>query len=219
MASGLIGHVTESLVAAPSRVVRGGVDVFDEIAEVVHDQRVMAARQLALVARAADEYEVVDDDLTDAAPPLDAALVPPQGRERWVQGGADGTPHVGEFLAVELAGLLGSSVTSAKVRIADALNLRHRHPRLWEAVHGHRVEAWQALRVASDCVAADLGLRECLLVDGWLADAVGLLGWVRARRLLQGLIVRADPGLAAHRAGQRRTMRGVWASRITDGQV
>lgn len=208
-----------TLAVGVSREAPGAADVFDEIAGVLHGRRVLAARQLGLVARAADEYEVVDADLFDDSPPLDAALVAGQGRERWVQVGADGTPHVGEFLAVELAGLFGSSVPSAKMRIAEALNLRHRHPRLWEAVHGHHVEAWQALKVVDECVTAGLGLQECLAVDGQFADAVGLLGWGRARRLLKGLIVRADPGLAAHRAEQRRLARGVWASPIIEGQV
>lgn len=196
-------------------------DVFGELAEVVGMERGLSARRLALIARACDEYEVLAGDFFDADAGLDAALVEgPPGRERWVVLGADGTPPVGEFLAQELAGILGCTVQAARSRIVDALNLRHRHPRLWAlVVEDQAVEAWQAIRVATDCVSAGLDLQACLQVDNSLVQSIVLLGWARARRLLRGLIVRADPGLAAHRADQARKSRGVWTSPIIDGQV
>ena len=142
------------------------------------------------------------------------------GGERWIPGGADGTPHVGEFLSLELAGILTCSTHSARIQLSNALNLRHRHPRLWDAVvHDHAIEAWQAITVASDCAAAGLNHAACLTLDHELASAITLLGWNRARRLLKGLISRADPELAAQRAENRRQARGVWTTTIIDGQV
>ncbi len=38
-----------------------------------------------------------------------------EGCERWVSGGADGTPQIGEFIAAEIGGLLGVSSASARV--------------------------------------------------------------------------------------------------------
>ena len=58
--------------------------------------------------------------------------------------GAPGTPRVREFATSELAGLQGISIVSASNLMADALNLRHRHPLLWAAVHAHQVRVWQA---------------------------------------------------------------------------
>lgn len=210
-------------VTHPSRVtaarpgVDGGTfDVFDELVEVTRLRRLAGVRELVLMVRAADEYEVVEADLF-GGDATDAALF---GGERWIPGGADGTPNVGEFLILELAGILGCSLKGASVRLANALNLRHRHPRLWDAVvHDHAVEAWQAVTVASDCAAAGLGHEACLALDEELAGAIGLLGWPRARRLLKGLIARVDPELAAHRAEERRQSRGVWTTSIIDGQV
>ncbi|MFT3875543.1 MAG: DUF222 domain-containing protein [Propioniciclava sp.] len=218
-------------VASGLRLGDRAGDVFDELSETVQLRSVLNARELVLVARACDEYEVTEHDLHDELP-LDAALVhgtpaddrsaPLSGRvlagERWIPGGAEGTPHVGEFLALELAGILRCTVTTAKLKIADALNLRHRHPRLWDAVVlDQRIEAWQAINVVRDTTSAGLSLDACLRVDADLAAAVGMLGWPRARRLLKGLILRADPELAAHKAAEARTRRGVWVDPIMDG--
>lgn len=193
-------------------------DVFDDLALVVARQKSDAARRLALIVQACDEHDVVEDDLRDDDAAPDAALGW-EGAERWVRVGADGTPWVAEFLTVELAGLLGCTVLGARARIAEALNLRHRHPRLWEAVQAVRVEAWQAQQVVTECLRAGLGAQECLQVDDWLVDGIDLLGWPRARRLLKGLIVRVDPVLAAERVAARRQQRGVWVSTIEEGQV
>ncbi|MFT3878020.1 MAG: DUF222 domain-containing protein [Propioniciclava sp.] len=208
-------------------MAEGEQDVFDELVETTRVRSMAASREIALIARACDEYEIIESDLYED-PPLDACLMEAPvrsrgavlGGERWVPGGADGTPHVGEFLALELAGILGCSTGSATAKIADALNLRHRHPLLWDAViHEHRLEAWQAVAVAREASAAGLGLEASLRLDRELASAVGLLGWPRARRLLKGLIVRVDPGLAARRAAEARERRGVWVTLTNRGVV
>ena len=176
----------------PTRAERAGgrarqlcVALFDAAADA-HDAEV---RQVPLVAELVDEYRVLDAE-TPTLP----------GAERLVASGADGTPVVAEFLVVELAALLGTSVPSAGLMIADAVNLRDRHPLLWEAVVRRRVKVWQARRIVRDVASAGLDRAAAAWVDDRLAPCLGRLPWARATRKLAGLIVRADAGLAAERA-------------------
>lgn len=142
-----------------------------------------------------------------------------EGAERWVRGGASGTPLIGEFVAGEVAALVGLSVGSAACRIAQALNLRHRHPRLWNAVLAGRVRVWQACSVAEECSAAGLDVAACGRVDGWCVTALEWQPWPRVRARIGEWIVRADPVAAAARAERAAESRGVEVGRIRDGHV
>lgn len=185
-------------------VVNGTGDVFDALHEN-HRVRVDAeVRELALIAQACDEY-TVDGSRADAA------------AERLIQGGADGTAHVGEFLALELAGLLECTPTAAALRIRETLDLRDRHPELWAYTLAGGVAPWRALKVAARCAAAGLSADAARWVDHQLALALAVLPWSRAVRLLEGLIVTADAALAAERARARREARGVYVGAHADG--
>ncbi|MFP5282315.1 MAG: HNH endonuclease, partial [Actinomycetes bacterium] len=72
----------------------------------------------------------------------------PPGRERGLLLGGAGTPEVAEFAAGELGPLLETTTGSATHLMADALDLRHRLPRLWGRVRAGQVRAWKARRVA-----------------------------------------------------------------------
>ena len=96
-------------------------DVFDALRHN-HQLKIGAEiRELALIAQASDEYRV-NETRADAA------------AEKLIQGGADGTPTIGDFLAMEIAGLLQISPKTAALRISETLNLRDRHPELWAFV-------------------------------------------------------------------------------------
>jgi len=55
------------------------------------------------------------------------------GMERGVSLGGPGTPLVLEFAPAELAARIGKSPYAGRVLVADALDTRHRLPRLWGA--------------------------------------------------------------------------------------
>ncbi len=59
-----------------------------------------------------------------------------------------GAPHVAEFAPEELAAALGISPDAGRQLVADALELRHRLPRMWECVQAGLVPVWKARRVA-----------------------------------------------------------------------
>ena len=119
------------------------------------------------------------------------------GAERWVPGGADGTPDIGEFVAAELGLALGVSPASAMCRIADVLNVRHRHPGLWGAVLAGRVRFFEAARVAQACVDAGIDQTACGVVDRHCVVALALQPWSRVRGRIEGWILLADPAAAA----------------------
>ena len=113
-------------------------------------RQIIASEVAALVAltRAADLWQVDETAVGE-------------GIERLMQPGHDGTPLVGEFLALEIGPLLGISPQSAIFQIGDALYLRHRHPRLWQAVLAGTERVWQAKKarvmkaLAGQVIAAD----------------------------------------------------------------
>src|SRR6478735_2869004 len=89
--------------------------------------------------------------------------------------GGDGTPGVAPFVAEELGAAMGVSTQSAMGLMADALDLRHRFPRLWAKVEGLAVAPWKTRRVAAD--TRSLPFEGALWVDEQLAtrgDGFGL---------------------------------------------
>ena len=93
-----------------------------------------AANLLEVAARWADLHP--PESIHSAA----AFTLPGSEHEEPIAG--EGCPLVAEFCVPELGGVLGISSTSAKKLIGQALELRHRLPRLWHLVQTGRVPAW-----------------------------------------------------------------------------
>lgn len=164
----------------------------------------LEARELVLVA-----------GLVDAAPrPSTAEPVLP-GREHLACFGGEGTPRVPEFLPVELGAMFGCTHASAALMIADALNLRHRHPRLWASMRRGEVRAWQARRIAG--LAHALTIEQADELDAVLAPALPRLAWTRALALAEGEIARIAPDLVAARTDAARRARFVRLGRQNPG--
>ncbi|OYN94648.1 hypothetical protein B0O41_2539 [Propionibacteriaceae bacterium ES.041] len=95
------------------------------------------ARRLVAIAAACDTYSGLNthtDELTARVLHGEQVVVP----------GADGTPGITEFFHLELAMSLGCSPETAQVWTADVLNLRHRHPILWQATLDCDIPVWVA---------------------------------------------------------------------------
>ncbi len=108
------------------------------------------AEELEAICDLAVAYRVDEADLLDYGTEIyrdrDTRLL-----EKLIRPGGEGTPGVSEFLAMEAAALLRCSQTAAIERIASALNLKYRHPMLFEAVINGEVECWLAARAAWLC--------------------------------------------------------------------
>ncbi|HSV38635.1 MAG TPA: hypothetical protein VLI04_07725 [Nocardioidaceae bacterium] len=123
--------------------------------------------------------------------------------------GADGTPEVTEFAAEELGCHLGVHTHTAWVLIADAVNLRHRHPQLWAKTMAGDVVDWVARKAASKVAAAQLTLEQARWVDEVTSPYAGTLTPGRYLALVEAKIIEADPDAAEARALARALERFV----------
>ncbi|OYN97643.1 hypothetical protein CGZ95_14870 [Enemella evansiae] len=99
------------------------------------------ARRLVAIAAACDTYSGLNTHTDE----LTARVL---HGEQLVFPGADGTPGITEFFHLELAMSLGCSPETAQVWTADVLNLRHRHPILWQATLDCDIPVWVARDVS-----------------------------------------------------------------------
>jgi len=145
-----------------------------------------AARQLVLAARWADLH-----------PPESihsAAAFTVRGSEHEEPIAGEGAPWVAEFCLAELGGVLGVSTTAAKRLVGQALELRHRLPRLWAQVLAGRVPAWRARLVAEATIHSSPALtpEAAGFVDAQVAAVAGRVGPAQLDRLVAEAIKRFD---------------------------
>ncbi|WP_374457248.1 HNH endonuclease signature motif containing protein [Nocardioides sp.] len=157
-----------------------------------NEENQAAARQLDLAARWADLHppESIHSAATFTTP----------GCEHEEPIAGQGAPLVAEFCIAELGGVLGMSSTSAKKLIGQALELRHRLPRLWAQVHAGVVPAWKARTVAETTIhtVPALTVEAAGFVDAQVAAVAGRIGPAQLDRLVADTIKRyvlavADP--------------------------
>lgn len=174
------------------------------LAAELHRARVVAeCRLLEVAAHWADLH----------SRPTDPQLRRVAGERERVPGGA-GTPGVQEFAAAELGALLETTTGSAWELIGDALDLRHRLPRLWSAVRSGRARVWKARKVAHATRHLDLAAAE--LVDEAVDGLIGALAWTRFENVLAAKIAEADPAGEEARAAAYEAQRFVEGGRTTE---
>src|SRR5690606_22424453 len=108
----------------------------------------------------------------DCHPPesIDPTQLQLPGGDRPIHPGGDGTPMIAAFCVAEFATTMHVSTGSAERFIADALDLRHRLPRLWTRVCRYEIEGWQAQQIAQE--TRHLTKEQAALVDADIADRV-----------------------------------------------
>ncbi|MEZ0578831.1 hypothetical protein [Nocardioides sp. MH1] len=138
------------------------------------------------------------------------------GRDRLIQLGGEGTPHVQELCWGEPAVARFITVSAMKRLAADSLDLRHRMPILWAAVQDLRLPAWVACKVAS--MSRGLSLEAVGLVDVAVAAAVDESP-TRILRIAEAKVIEAD--IEAHRArlAEEAAKLGVQVSRPRTGDA
>ncbi len=143
------------------------------------------AELLALAAHWCDLHGEVEMDGQRRAPAGDGDLAGIGGR---------GTPWVEEFAAAEFGAMCRLHPMAAKNLMADALDLRHRLPQCWAAVHGLRLESWVARKVAR--LSHGLEVAGAAHVDAAVAPYVDSLPAGRLLALVEAKVVEADPARA-----------------------
>lgn len=104
----------------------------------------------------------------------------------------EGTPEVAEFCIAEFAAVLGLTTQSGSRVIGDALELRHRLPKLWARVEAGEVQAWRARKVAQATIA--LPPEGAAFVDQHVASFAQSIGFAQLERLIEEARVRFVDG-------------------------
>ncbi len=161
------------------------------------DLLALARDQKTAEDRAAADLLVTAARWADLHPPEsihDAAAFTVPGCEHEEPIAGEGAPLVAEFCLAELGGVLGASTTAAKRLVGQALELRHRLPRLWAQVQAGQVPAWKARSVAETTIHSTPALtREAAaFVDAQVAAVAGRIGPAQLDRLVAEAIKRFD---------------------------
>ena len=136
--------------------------------------------------------------------------------ERMIRPGADGTPLVAEFLALELGPIEQVSPDQALGLIADVVNVKHRHPAMWAAFLEQKIRWGQAVVVARQCVT--LSVDAAAEVDKKCAQALAMWPMSRLLHHLPAWIIAADPHTAAAKEAVARSGRRMDIGQIENGQ-
>jgi hypothetical protein len=119
------------------------------------------------------------------------------------------------MVSLEIAALLGIPAMHAATELSAALDLKYRHPRLYEAVLNLEVGVDRAQMMTGRC----RDLHPMLLdeiTDVWLRQQAKLT-WTGAKKLVDRLVVQANPALAARKEASAREQRGVWLWGLNEG--
>ncbi len=169
------------------------VDTLDEVSRLHAVRADAEAGLFELAATFADQH-------SGEGLPVSRRVLP--GRERSVQVGGAGTPRIAEFAYAELGARMQMSPWSAKRYVADALDVRHRLPRIWARVQAREARVGNARLVATR--TRHLSVQAAEVVDAAMVDFVdGSLPWGRFEARLDGKVVAADPETAAEREQAR----------------
>jgi len=119
----------------------------------------------------------------------DAHLLP--GADVFGELGGPGAPLVSEFCVVEIAAALGLSTDSGRRLVGEAVELRHRLPRLWARVMAGALPVWRARKIAQE--TNQLTFEGAAFVDRHLAPVAHKTGLVTAQKLVAEAVARFDP--------------------------
>ncbi len=180
------------------------LSVLDEpatLAAAEHARAVAEQAEVRLLQTAA-HWADLHSELARATSPL----LP--GSEQLVRFGGDGTPAVAEFAPAELGVVLATSTTAAERLVGDALDLRHRLPRLWVRVCAGEVKPWIGRKTAE--ATRHLSVETAAVVDRRIARYAHSLSWGRIEAIIHACWLECDPAAAAEADERAQASLGVW---------
>ena len=194
--------------------------MFDTDLSLLDARATLAAARDA--RRASEQAEVLELETAAHWTDLNAVLkagsgVALPGYETLVQMGGAGTPEVAEFAPSELGAVLGMSPFAGRRLVADALDLRHRLPRLWRRIRAGEVKPWIGRKTADTTRA--LSIETAAVVDRRLAPFADRLSWGRIEAVIDATVIEADPRAAAEAEAAARAEVGVWMGQASDEGV
>jgi hypothetical protein len=170
----------------PDSVPAARVEALLAAAETAHAAELRAAAEkLALAAEWGELHP------GDPAVLVDELGEPIPWGERELELAGDGAPTVAEFSVAEFAAALGASTEAGRNLVGDALELKHRLPRLWARVMAGEVPAWRARRVAQH--TRPLPLDGAGFVDRQLAPVAHCCSLAQIERTTTAAAAEYDP--------------------------
>ncbi|WP_203336644.1 hypothetical protein [Nocardioides limicola] len=185
-------------------------------------REILACAQAGVVARRQGD---VDDlrrllawaDVHSGDPQAEpGALAGGRGGPVLVTVGGEGTPGVNDLCFAEIAVARGAGVVATQNLTADALDLRHRLPRVWAGLQALRCEVWVGCRVAR--MSRQLSLKAVAIVDAAVAAALAESP-SRILVIAEAKVIEADRVAHEERIAANRVRRGVWLSRPRPGDA
>ncbi|CAI9405604.1 HNH endonuclease signature motif containing protein [Nocardioides sp. T2.26MG-1] len=125
----------------------------------------------------------------------DAATV--EGTEGELAIAGPGAPLVAEFCIADFALAVGLTTDAGRSYLGDAVEVRHRLPRLWARVIAGAVPVWRARRIATH--TRSLPAEGADHVDRHLAPLAHRLSWAQLERTVEAARATFDPIEAEHR--------------------
>ncbi|HEY0902881.1 MAG TPA: HNH endonuclease [Marmoricola sp.] len=144
-------------------------------------------RQFRLAAEWADAHPVTDLD--------DAATV--EGTQGELAIAGPGAPLVAEFCVADFALAVGMTTDAGRSYLGDAVEVRHRLPRLWARVMAGQVAVWRARKIAASTMS--LPAEGAEHVDRHVAPVAHRLTWAQLDRTVEAARTEFDPIEAEHR--------------------
>lgn len=191
----------------------------DAAAEDAAEQALMAldAHRLAACRTAAGQARILSRFAAARArlDPWRDVTDGPIGPERSVRVGGPGTPTVEEFACAEVGAVLGISSRAARGRLADALDLVHRHPDTLAALDAGRIDGFRAVLLVRGTRRLDED--KAAQVE---AELLGRAGRLSIRQLVdqvKAAAIAVDPALAENERATKRSLRWVWFGEAQDG--
>lgn len=118
-----------------------------------------------------------------------------------------GAPLVTEFSIPEFATAVGVSTDVGRAYVGEAVELRHRLPRLWKRVVTGDLQAWRARRIARQTIC--LTAEAAGFVDSHVSHVAHKIGPTQVDRLIEEAIVRFMPDEADRRRREAKDGRHV----------
>ena len=145
----------------------------------------------ALMADLYGTYSLPDESAYDRAEDAWVERFGMVGADRMLDLAGPGAPEVSEFAVVELAAALGRSTDSGRKLVGDAVEAKHRLPRVWARLEAGQVEVWRVRRLTEHTrpLAEDV----VRFVDAQLAHVIHTAGPVTIERCVTEAIARFDP--------------------------
>ena len=136
-------------------------------------------------------YSLADDDAMTEAENAWVARFGMPGADTMLELAGPGAPEVSEFAVIELAAALGRSTDSGRMLLSDAVEAKHRLPKIWQRLVDGQVQVWRVRRVTE--VTRPLTQEAAAFVDAHLAHVVHTASFATVKRLAAEAAARFDP--------------------------